>query len=468
MLWAAFAGIFLIVLLAILWPLRFSSHRVLARRQYDLAVYKDQLREVERDLENGVIGAGEAEAARLEVSRKILKLNAGDGAVDNAEGRPFSKGFSSLLALGITLFLAGSGFGMYALVGSPGLPGKPFAERISASNTKASLDELVARVEDHLRKNPDDARGWTIIAPSYMRLGRYADAALALEKVMKLKGPTADLMAGYGEALVMANQGVVDEQAKKVFLDALKRDPKKPTPQYYLGLADIQGGNKDAAIKRWQDMLKGAPANASWRPQIEAQIRKAGGEVPKAPAMPATPSAPAAEDGAPDIDAMVTGLAAKLEKDGKNLNGWLMLARAYVVLNKRDDAKKALDSAEQNFSADAEAMNKINAARKTYGLAGEGADAGQGGDKAAASKPAMAPPSAEDGAPDIDAMVTGLAARLKENGDDLKGWIMLAQSYMVLKRKDDAIKALKSAETHFKDKPDALEQIRQARARFGL
>ena len=458
MLWAAFAGIFLIVLIAILWPLRIKSQTTLSRQSFDLAVYKDQLREIERDLDNGVIGAGEAEAAKLEVSRKILRLNEAESGQETASPDASGSGIKSFVALAISVFLAGTGFGIYTIIGSPQLPGKPYAERISASNTSPSLDELVARVEDHLRKNPDDARGWTIIAPSYMKLGRYADAAQALERVMKLKGPTADLMSGYGEALVMANQGIVDTQAKKVFQDALRRDPSKPTAQYYLGLAEVQAGDKEAAVKRWQNMLKSAPANANWRPQIEAQIRKAGGEVPKSSGVSAGESS--AEGGAPDIDAMVSGLAARLEKNGKDLNGWLMLARAYVVLNKRDEAGKALDRAEIHFKTDSDAMKKIDAARKTYSLAGQKTSSGPQAD--------TAKPPADTGAPDIGAMVSGLAARLKDDGNDLKGWIMLAQSYMVLKRKDDARKALESAETHFKDKAEAMSQIKAARKRFGL
>lgn len=481
MLWAAFAGIFLVVLIAILWPLRFRPQAAPARRTYDMAVYKDQLLEVERDLENGIIGSDEAGAAKLEVSRKILRLKEADAAGKGADDSS-APGGRTILAVSITVFMAVIGFGAYAITGSPGLPGKPYAERISAGNTKASLDELVARVEDHLRKNPDDARGWTIIAPSYMKLGRYADAAKALEKVMKLDGVTASLMSGYGEALVMANQGIVNDQAKKVFEDAWRRDPTKPTAQYYLGLAEVQGGNKPAAVKRWQDMLNLAPATASWRPQIEAQIRKAGGKVPKAPLpitqlnkpAPAKPDAahPGAKagGGAPDIAAMVTGLAARLGKDGNDLNGWLMLARAYVVLNKRPEAAGALDRAEGIFKSDAAAMGKIAAARTTYGFAAQGAGASPQSSAKPGAKPGAnpAPPMGEDGAPDISAMVSGLAARLEKKGDDLKGWIMLAQSYMVLKRKDDALKALDSAEARFKDKPDAMAQIRQARTRFGL
>ncbi len=446
MLWAAFAGIFLIVLLAVLWPLRLRQPAPLARRDFDMAVYKDQLREVERDLENGVIGKEEAEAARLEVSRKILRLSEAAGE----DAAPASAGGNAMTALLIAAFMAVTGFGVYALKGSPGLPGQPYAERISASNKSASLDVLVARVEDHLRKNPDDARGWTIIAPSYMKLGRYRDAARALERVMKLNGPNAVLLSGYGEALVMANDGIVDDQAKKVFRESMRLDATKPTAQYYLGLAEIQSGNKEGAIKRWQDMLASAPADAGWRPQIEAQIRKAGGKVAKSAA-----PAPGAGSGAPDIAAMVSGLAAKLEKNGNNLNGWLMLARAYSVLNRPADTAKALDSAEKFFKSDAEAMRKIAAARRSYSAGGAGGAA-------------PAAPSADSGAPDIGAMVAGLAERLKEDGNDLKGWIMLAQSYMVLKRKDDAVKALQSAESHFKDKPEAMARIKEARQRFGL
>ncbi len=451
LLWTVFVVLTLVAVIAVLWPLLQRSRVALSRQDFDLAIYKDQLREVERDLERGVIGESEAKAARTEISRKIIHL--GDNEAGAQAPGVKSVGFNRAVGVGVFALIFGAAFGAYAIIGAPGLPGKPFAERISDKNKNPSLDELVARVEVHLRKNPGDARGWAIIAPSYMRLGRYNDAANALQQVMRLEEkPDPDVLSSYGEALVMANRGAVGEDAVKVFKEAVRLNPRQATPQYYLGLAELQAGRKDAAVAYWVKLLKNAPQNAPWRSQIEADIRKAGGTPPAAPA-PAAGEA-ASGDGVPDIGQMIKNLAARLEEDGNNLDGWLMLARSYMVQKKNSDARSALDKAAARFKTDEKALEKINAARKAYGF--KTPDAASS-DKAPAN-----------GIPDIGKMVSGLAARLEKDGKDLKGWLMLARSYMVQKRSSDAKAALDKAAGHFKTDAKALEKIKAARKSLGL
>jgi cytochrome c-type biogenesis protein CcmH len=196
-----------------------------------------------------------------------------------------------------------------------------------------------------------------------MRLGRYSDAANALRRVIQLEKPDPNVLSSYGEALVMANQGAVDEDAVKVFRAALQLNPRQATPQYYLGLAELQAGRKDAAIAYWIKMLKNASRNAPWRAQIEAQIKKAGGTVPESAI-----GIPDPADGVPDIGEMVSNLAARLEKDGNDLAGWLMLARSYMVQKRPGEAAKALEKASTFFKGKPEAQEKIAAMRKSLGM----------------------------------------------------------------------------------------------------
>ncbi len=361
-LWSFLIVFALVTAVVVLWPLMRKSRSFVARKQYDLSIFKDQLREVERDLERGVIGESEAGAARTEISRKIIRLDD-----DKQAGSPSSaRGVNSLaVGAGLLVVILGGSFGAYALIGTPGLPGKPYAERISPDNKNPSLDELVARVEAHLRKNPDDAKGWAIIAPSYMRLGRFTDAVNALEKVLRIEKPTPDLLASYGEAMVMANNGLVDENAQKAFSEALRLNPNQPTPQFYLGLQQQQSGKNEAAIAIWNKMLANAPANAPWRPQIEAQIKKAGGKVL---ATPASGAAKPQSDDIPDIGEMVSRLAARLAGDGDDLDGWMMLVRSYMVQKRPDEARKALAKAAEHFKTDKKAQTRINDMRKSLGL----------------------------------------------------------------------------------------------------
>ncbi len=360
-LWSFFIVLALVTAAVVLWPLARKNRSFVARKQYDLSIFKDQLSEVERDLERGVIGESEAQAARTEISRKIIHLD--DDKPGNATA--YAKGLSPLaVGAGLLVVIFGGSFASYALIGTPGLPNKPYAERISPDNKNPSLDELVARVEAHLRKNPDDAKGWAIIAPSYMRLGRFTDAVNALEKVLRLEKPDPDVFASYGEAMVMANNGIVDENAQKAFSEALKLNPRQPTPQFYLGLQQLQSGNNKAAIAIWNKMLAKAPANAPWRPQIETQIKKAGGKV----LAPSVSRAEPPQDDIPDIGKMVSRLAARLAGDSNDLDGWMMLARSYMVQKRPDDARKALAKAATHFKTDEKAQARINDMRKSLGL----------------------------------------------------------------------------------------------------
>src|SRR5271165_4405619 len=178
----------------------------------DLAVYRDQLAEIDRDLGRGAIGQPEAEAARIEISRRLL------AAAERAETtrrmdaattpRPWR--IASVAAL---IALPLGAVALYLALGSPELPGRPLADRLartnggSAANEPTSLAALVSQVEAHLSRNPDDGRGWEVLAPAYMRLERFDDAVKARRNAIRLLGATSDRVAGLGEALAAASGG---------------------------------------------------------------------------------------------------------------------------------------------------------------------------------------------------------------------------------------------------------------------
>jgi cytochrome c-type biogenesis protein CcmH len=378
--WIILGILILLALALVLVPLLFRARKVPGRGEYDLAIFKDQLREVDKDLERGVLDKEQAEAARVEISRKILK--AGAGLEKNGDNATAAAAKSRMLILaGSLLMVPVIAIGGYMMLGSPGIQGLPYASRIRDKNNNMNLDILVARVETHLRKNPDDVRGWTVIAPSYMRLNRFADAANAYQELMRLQGQSATLLANFGEAATLANNGVINENARKAFEAARRRDPTRPKPQYFLGLAALQSGKPKEAVERWQAMLASAPGDAPWRPQVETMIRKAGGKVAaraaKLPPLPAPAKSAAAPKGptreqmrdaanmsARDrqamIEGMVTQLAERLEKDTKDLDGWLRLIRAYGVMGRKADAGKALTRVREIFKDQPEALARIN------------------------------------------------------------------------------------------------------------
>src|SRR5262249_9095988 len=138
---------------------------------------------------------------------------------------------------------------------SPSLPDQPLATRVAAPRTNQSVDGLIAQVETHLQRNPDDARGWEVIAPIYVRLGRFEDAVKARRHVLRLSGASAEREAALGEALVLAANGMVTAEAKAAFERAVGLDAGNVQARYFLGLAAEQDGDRARAAATWRALI---------------------------------------------------------------------------------------------------------------------------------------------------------------------------------------------------------------------
>jgi cytochrome c-type biogenesis protein CcmH len=370
---------------AVLWPLSRHPTQDIADRQ-DVAVYRDQLDEVERDRKAGLIADSEADAARVEISRRLL------AAADTA-GKPASTGSASplwrrraaaLVALILLPALAGT---LYIRWGSPQLPGAPLAGRMDAPLQNRSIESMVAQVEAHLEKNPDDGQGWQVVAPVYMRMGRFNDAVRARAQTIRLLGSTAEREADLGEAQVAAANSVVTADAKATFERALKADAANVKAQYFMGLAAEQDGKPEEAARIWRAMLAAAPANAPFRPLIERSLARvepnAPETQPKAQAVePKTPQpGPTQEDMAaaqqltPEqrqemIRGMVDRLAERLKTDSSDFEGWLRLVRAYAVMGDKEKARDAFISARNSIGDDAEKKKRLDELAKGLGIEG--------------------------------------------------------------------------------------------------
>src|SRR5262249_54906322 len=226
MIWLLIALMTGVAVLAVLWPLSRRGRDL--RQASDVAVYKDQLEEIERDQSFGLIAPAEADAARVEVSRRLLAADsAARGHKAAADSPPTRRRAAAAGALG--LGPAGA-LAVYLALGSPDLPGQPRAARVAqAQGGNQSVEAMFARVEQHLAEHPDDGRGWEVVAPIYMRLGRYDDAVKARRNAVRLLGATAERWSDLGEALVAQGNGVVTDSAKQAFDSALKIDPQDLT-----------------------------------------------------------------------------------------------------------------------------------------------------------------------------------------------------------------------------------------------
>ena len=218
-LWLVFAVMTAAAIFAVLWPL---GRRKPLREGNDVAVYRDQLDEIGRDRSAGLIGEAEAKAARVEVSRRLLAAADAAAAEKPAPEAVAGRRRQVTAIAGLVLLPVGAVL-LYLALGSPDLPGQPVATRTTAPNDH-SIETMVAQVENHLLQNPDDGRAWEVLAPVYMRIGRYGDGVKAWSNSIRLNGSTAVREAEYGQALVATANGVVTADAKAAFERALKLD----------------------------------------------------------------------------------------------------------------------------------------------------------------------------------------------------------------------------------------------------
>ena len=261
-------------ILAVLWPLWRVSARAGSVREADLAVYRDQLAEIERDYGRGLIAEPEAEAARIEVSRRLLAAADADGVPLQVPGALLRRRAASMLALvGIPLLAAG----MYFSLGSPDLPGAPLAAR-----PKEGMDVavLVQRVEALLAQNPGDGRGWEVIVPFYLNVGRNDDALKAQQNALRILGPSSEREATLGETLVAVSKGVVTPEARAAFDRAIAMSAKNPKALFFLGLAAQQANKPDEARAIWSSLLESAPTDDSWAFYARFQIEQLGKKAP--------------------------------------------------------------------------------------------------------------------------------------------------------------------------------------------
>lgn len=364
-LWFVLGLMTVAAIFAVIWPLGRSQAR--PRAGQDIAVYQDQLSEISRDQSAGMILASEAETARIEISRRLLAA-AKSGEHSVTASRPGIRRTVAVFALAGLPLLAGA---LYLRHGSPGLGDFALASRSPPQAGSASLETLVAQVESHLEKNPADGRGWEVLGPVLFKLGRVDDAVRAHRNSLAYNGETAARRSDLGEAIAAAAGGIVTAQSKLEFERALSLDPQEAKARYFIAVAAGQDGQPEQAAAIWRDMLKTAPENAPWRGLVERALAEGGSVGPELP----NETIAAANDMTKEqrgelIGGMVDRLAARLKINGDDVEGWLRLVRAYMVLGEPDKAKQAIADARQATANDSERLRALNDALSRIGIDG--------------------------------------------------------------------------------------------------
>jgi cytochrome c-type biogenesis protein CcmH len=370
MLWSVLAVMTAAALGAVIWPL--ARARTLQAAGSDLAVYRDQLEEIERDRADGRIGYDEFEAARVEVSRRLLGAASAAGPGTPEAAPSGGRRIAALVGAIVVIPLIAGTF--YALLGSPDLPGEPIASRDTGDEQANSVAALIARIETHLEENPKDGRGWEVLAPVYMKLERYDDAVKARRNALNLLGETAARQVDLGEALTSAAGGVVTADAKAAFERAAALEGDNFKAMFYLGLAAQQDGNGGEAARIWRDLIAKSPADAPWLTVVRESLARVErpGITPPGPRPDDITAAGAMTPEARNqmIRDMVERLATRLHEDGSDVEGWLRLLRAYMVLGERDKAKAAAGEARGALAREPEKLKLLDQGIKDLGVEG--------------------------------------------------------------------------------------------------
>jgi cytochrome c-type biogenesis protein CcmH len=362
---------------SVVLPLVVRARAQPQRGAFDRAVYRDQLKELERDIARGLIDEQEAASARLEIERRLL-------AADDRNERVVETAGSPTLAVALALCVPMAAAIVYLAIGSPGAADQPLAGRAaerSAADSPPGHEAFAAsaaKLERQLEQNPADAEKWLLLARTEAELGRWQKSVDAYRRVMALTNNRSDFASSYGEMLVMAADGIVTPAAQQQFAAALADDPDDVPARFYTALAEAQAGDAAAAIGRWQRLAADIPEEtirAELRRRIEEAARAAGIPVPAlAPAKTvAAAPGPTAEDMANAgqmsgteqqtmIRSMVERLATRLQSTPDDVEGWLRLGRAYGVLGERDKAVAAYEHAQRLLPADNDQQQAVAAA----------------------------------------------------------------------------------------------------------
>lgn len=354
-----------------------------AQRNDAVGVLKAQLGELEAQAQAGVIAEPEAEALKSDLKRRVLA----EGRNPEAPARPLSERTLLIVALTLVVVVTLAGTGLYLAMGKPNLKAAPGvasaagAPGEAGAHPQGDTTTMIAELETQMKQHPENAEGWRMLGWSYLQTGRNAEAAVAYGKAVALDPTNNEYLSAQGESTVMAADGQVTPAAEALFRRAVAAESGDPRARYYLAVAKDQRGEHDAAMNDWIALLKSAPPDAPWAPEVRTFVEKVAadrkmnisGRLPPADgAAVAVQSGPTPEQMAAaqsmkpgDRDAMVqgmvNGLAEKLKANPRDRAGWERLIRARMVLGQAEQAAADYRTAARAFAgspADQQALRQ--------------------------------------------------------------------------------------------------------------
>lgn len=305
--------------------------------------YRAQLKEIETDREKGVLSGGEADQARLEIERRILRL------ADEKDSVVSESGGSRPVFPVLIVFILGS-FAFYAQMGQPGLSSAStqqsdmLAQQVTEGGP--SYAEAIQKIELHLDENPTDAQGWEVLATSARGMRQFSKAANAFARLAELEPANLNWRIQELEAFIAMARGQVTPAARMIIDKLLDTDPNHPAGHYYLGVMQQQAGNEDVARSIWLALADRSAPDAPWMPAVRSKLQQVGVGAPKlSEADQAMVNDMTEEERDVFIQSMIDRLKSRLESSPDDAEGWLMLARSQAALGDTEAAKATLQKA---------------------------------------------------------------------------------------------------------------------------
>ena len=467
---------------------------------YDLRVYRDQLRDVERDLARGVLGKEEAARLKVEISRRVLEA---DRAAQGAAAADRAPTGATVAIAALCLAVLGGAFALYQRIGAAGYPDQPLAARIAMSDeayeTRPSQDEaekaaeaqrgpapepdarfadLMERLRKAVQDRPNDPEGLALLARNEANIGNYRTGWETQRRLIAVKGDAASAAdyAELGELMIVAAGGLVTPEAEAALGKALELDRGQQLARYYVGLMMAQNGRGDRAFRIWAELLREGPEDAPWIAPIRANITQLAwlaGETDYTPPAAAAPGPSAAdiaaaadmlpEDRQEMIRGMVEQLNQRLANEGGSAQDWARLISSLRMLSEDDRADAVFAEAQNVFAGREDDLALIAAANEGTApapMAIPGPTADQV-DAAAAMTP-------EERQEMIRGMVDGLNDRLLEEGGSPEEWTRLISALATLGDGERAAAALEAAQANLADQPEALASVTAAAQAAGI
>ncbi len=343
--------------------------------------FKAQLDELEKDIKADLISEKEAQGAKAELARELIKQRAEATANKNKE-----KQLTKALIISTPVFLISLllivviSFITYSYYGSPNLPASPLALRVSPEGQRVEIENAVEKVEERLKDNPDDARGWAVIAPIYMRMQRFDESVIAYRNVIRLLPPSADTQTDLAEALLMANDSEANAEIMALLDSASKLDPRHIRSRFYLAGEAMRVGDNEGALEKWQELIMLSNGQEEWleivneglnETQARIALQQSNNEQTQPQSEPSQTEPSQTEPSQPDVNAqadfiaqMVERLETRLNEEGGTIEEWTQLVRSLLVLNDKDKAQQFYDKAKQAYPDDDETIELDNLAKQ--------------------------------------------------------------------------------------------------------